>query len=118
MPLQQERLVNIILETEHLEVFAYLEGYLTGLHDAGFIHRERIHSEYNRYSWDVSLNNKKCIFASMDRYKIKDDLTKQLSHGLESSILLTIFNAGYYIDVLELDPKTHVDVGLQKQPFF
>lgn len=75
----------IELITGHVEPAMYLSGYLTGIHDVGWIRRqqEKQTSDFDIYTWRVDKIEPRMAFSSMSAEEVEADLNNSLRQGLE-----------------------------------
>lgn len=81
---EETRKLLIGLLTDHLEMAAYLDGYLTGINDVGWICRQNIVKNGNRYLFRVDVLDPGVSFNYMPVEEIERDLNDVLKRCLES----------------------------------
>ncbi len=79
MASQVNKKLKVTLETEHLEAVSYLEGYLRGVHDIGWIrmHPNRFRDK-DKYEWLVEVKNQRFAYSTMNVEGIGYDLGQSL----------------------------------------
>ena len=71
------------LVTEDPTVVAYLDGYLSGVHDVGWIRMHKLQPCFGN-KWLVDILEKNIAYATMNAHELQMDLNKSLELGLSN----------------------------------
>ncbi len=74
--------LKVTLVTQHPEAVSYLEGYLRGIHDVGWIRMRPLYRFSNEYEWFVEIKEPRFAYSKMDGEEIGNDLGQHLELSL------------------------------------